>query len=111
MQSVLPTMYHSLLLQFAPEALETYAKEKKIGIEAAARHFRYHGLITAAAKKNIVTIFIAHHADDQRETFLCDLCAEEASKAFQVCHGAFRSFQLTKKKARCVLFVHFENRS
>lgn len=54
-------------------AIETYAKEKKCGIEAAARRFRYRALTNVAKKFNLSAIIMAHHADDQIETFLMRL--------------------------------------
>ena len=43
---------------------------KKHGIEMAAREERYKFLTTAAKKHKCKYIAIAHHADDQAETFL-----------------------------------------
>jgi tRNA(Ile)-lysidine synthetase-like protein len=53
--------------------IEDYAKEEKCGVEAAARHFRYIALKRVAKKHHISVIYAAHHADDQRETFLMNL--------------------------------------
>jgi len=51
-------------------AIEDYAKARKCGIEAAARHFRYIALKKVAKKYHISAIYMAHQADDQQETFL-----------------------------------------
>jgi len=79
--------YHVPLtvITIRPGSIAAYAKEKKIGIEAAARHFRYHGLITAAAKKILLRFLLRITQMISEKLFFCDLCAEEASKAFQVC--------------------------
>jgi tRNA(Ile)-lysidine synthetase-like protein len=51
-------------------AIAGYAARAKCGIEAAARRFRYRALVRTARRWNISTIIMAHHADDQIETFL-----------------------------------------
>ena len=53
--------------------ISKYAKQKKCGIEAAARRFRYYALIRTARRWGISTIVTAHHADDQVETILMRL--------------------------------------
>ncbi len=54
-------------------SIETFAREKKCGIEAAARRFRYHAFSRIAKKYGLLAIFVAHHLDDQIETMLMRL--------------------------------------
>ncbi|MCY4466398.1 MAG: tRNA lysidine(34) synthetase TilS [Chloroflexi bacterium] len=46
------------------------ARERGIGIEAAARRARYDFLAQVAAKLDRACVAVAHHADDQAETML-----------------------------------------
>ncbi|MEN6499919.1 MAG: tRNA lysidine(34) synthetase TilS [Rectinema sp.] len=61
------------LVHIREGAISKYAKQKKCGIEAAARRFRYYALIRTARRWGISTIVTAHHADDQVETILMRL--------------------------------------
>jgi tRNA(Ile)-lysidine synthase len=49
------------------------ARESKQSIETAARHARRRFFADAARRSRCRTIFLAHHADDQVETFLFNL--------------------------------------
>ena len=49
------------------------AKKKRISIETAARKARYEFFAATARGKKCRTLFLAHHADDQVETFLFNL--------------------------------------
>jgi tRNA(Ile)-lysidine synthase len=49
------------------------AKEKRISIETAAREARYEFFVQTAKRKKCRVLFLAHHADDQAETFLFNL--------------------------------------
>jgi tRNA(Ile)-lysidine synthase len=49
------------------------AKEKRISIETAAREARYAFFAQTAKREKCRTLFLAHHADDQAETFLFNL--------------------------------------
>jgi tRNA(Ile)-lysidine synthase len=51
----------------------TFAAEKKLSIEAAAREARYKFFARVAKRKKCRTIFLGHHADDVVETFLINL--------------------------------------
>lgn len=50
-----------------------YAKQKNISIEMAARELRYSWFTSLTKKINAQAIAIAHHADDNVETFLMHL--------------------------------------
>lgn len=49
------------------------AKRKRISIETAARGARYDFFAETAKREKCRTLFLAHHADDQVETFLFNL--------------------------------------
>lgn len=49
------------------------AKQKQISIETAAREARHDFFAHAGKKLKCRTLFLAHHADDQAETFLFNL--------------------------------------
>jgi tRNA(Ile)-lysidine synthase len=49
------------------------AKDNRRSIETAARHARYAFFAATAAATGCKSIFLAHHADDQVETFLFNL--------------------------------------
>jgi tRNA(Ile)-lysidine synthase len=64
---------HSLQIVTAKADVTAIAKEKHISIETAARHARYEFFAATARRKKCHTLFLAHHADDQVETFLFNL--------------------------------------
>ena len=49
------------------------AKAAGCSLEAAAREARYRFFAAAAGRRRCRTVFLAHHADDQAETFLFNL--------------------------------------
>lgn len=51
-----------------------FAKKDRLSIETAARHARYAFLHRQAEKHGATRIYLAHHADDQAETILANLC-------------------------------------
>jgi len=52
---------------------ETYAKENKVSIQMAARDLRYQWFAELAKQKQYDLIAIAHHLDDQSETFFINI--------------------------------------
>ncbi|NND53136.1 MAG: tRNA lysidine(34) synthetase TilS [Flavobacteriaceae bacterium] len=52
---------------------ETYAENKKISIQMAARELRYQWFFELAEQLDFDHILTAHHADDNLETFLINL--------------------------------------
>lgn len=53
--------------------VRSYAREKKMSIETAARELRYDFFERLRARLNFDAIALAHHADDQAETILMRL--------------------------------------
>lgn len=51
----------------------TLAKKRRLSIETAARHARHEFFARTASERVCPRIFLAHHADDQVETFLHNL--------------------------------------
>lgn len=54
--------------------VEALAKKQRMSIETAARQARYAFLQHVAEKHAATRIYLAHHADDQAETILANLC-------------------------------------
>jgi tRNA(Ile)-lysidine synthase len=52
---------------------ELYAKHNKLTIQEAARHLRYDWFEEVANRESFDKIAVAHHADDQIETFFINL--------------------------------------
>ena len=65
----------SLGLEFVANAVDSraVAVESKLSLEAAARELRYAFFAEVAAARACPRLFLAHHADDQVETFLLQL--------------------------------------
>ena len=65
----------SLGLRFETDRVDvpTLARERKLSLETAAREARYGFFARAAGRRRCRTLFLAHHADDQAETFLFNL--------------------------------------
>lgn len=55
-------------------AVATMAQEEKKSLELAARDFRYQCFSQIAQETDIHQLFLAHHAHDQAETLLLNLC-------------------------------------
>lgn len=64
-------------------AIERYAKNKKLGIEAAARAYRYHILQVCAKRGGYSIIATAHTKDDQLETVLARLLYSTGPEGLQ----------------------------
>jgi tRNA(Ile)-lysidine synthase len=54
--------------------VRTHAQEQQISIETAARQLRYQSFFQMAEKHDAPAVYLAHHADDQAETVLANLC-------------------------------------
>lgn len=55
---------------FGKENVKQFARKNKLSLETAARHLRYDFFAQIAAKYKIRHLYLAHHSDDQVETFL-----------------------------------------
>lgn len=64
---------HSIPLHVVHFDTETYAKEKHLSIEMAARELRYSWFEIIRVEKEASCIAVAHHRDDSVETFLLNL--------------------------------------
>jgi tRNA(Ile)-lysidine synthase len=51
----------------------TYARRQKLSVETAARELRYRFFAEVAQERTCPRLLLAHHADDQVETFLLQL--------------------------------------
>ncbi len=62
-----------LPFEFGQADVSAVARRTKCSLETAAREARYRFFDEAASRRRCRTIFLAHHADDQVETFLFNL--------------------------------------
>lgn len=62
-----------LKMEAARKDIKSLARRTKHSLETAARNARYEFFAKAAKKHGCSQIFLAHHADDQTETFLFNL--------------------------------------
>ena len=62
-----------LPVDFGHMDVPALAKAEKLSLETAARHARYRFFADAAGRHRCRTLLLAHHADDQVETFLFNL--------------------------------------
>jgi len=60
--------------EFEPGDTRCLAREKKLSIEAAARDLRFAFFARCGIRRRCNRVFLAHHADDQLETVLLNLC-------------------------------------
>ncbi|MGB8354993.1 MAG: tRNA lysidine(34) synthetase TilS [Chthoniobacteraceae bacterium] len=72
--------------------VSSLAKEKRLSIETAAREARYKFFAQTAKKRKCPALFLAHHADDQVETFLFNLFRGSGTSGL----GAMRPESLRK---------------
>ncbi len=63
-----------------PGKIERLAREKEIGIEAAARELRYRILVATARRFGLTTICTAHNANDQLETLLARFISSSSAE-------------------------------
>ena len=64
---------HGLDIVSGKADVRSIAKKEGLSIETAAREARYDFFAKVAREKRCRTLFLAHHADDQVETFLFNL--------------------------------------
>lgn len=64
---------HGLEIVTGTADVSGISKKRRISIETAAREARYEFFAVTARRKKCRTLFLAHHADDQVETFLFNL--------------------------------------
>jgi tRNA(Ile)-lysidine synthase len=77
---------YDLQLEGGTAEVGKVAREKKQSIETAARNERLAFFARVARRRRCLTIFLAHHADDQVETFLMNLFRGAGSRGL----GAMR---------------------
>ena len=65
------------------EDIPRYAKEHSMGLEEAARDFRYKTFAELCQKHSIQTVATAHNATDNAETLIFNLCRGAGSKGAQ----------------------------
>ena len=64
---------HRLPVEMGKADVRALAKTEGCSLETAAREARYHFFAAAAGRRRCRTVLLAHHADDQAETFLFNL--------------------------------------
>ena len=76
-----------LVIEIDSANVPSIAKKTKASLETTARHARYAFFARIARRKRCRTIFLAHQADDQVETFLINLFRGSGGKGL----GAMRA--------------------
>ena len=64
---------HDLPVEIGRADVRAIARERKLSLETAAREARYQLFAEVAARRRCRSLWLAHHADDQVETFLFNL--------------------------------------
>ena len=65
---------HNLACEVTRQDIQKICRVSKVSVELAARNERYKFLQAMAKKHKTRFLFLAHHADDQAETVLTNLC-------------------------------------
>ncbi|MBL9177533.1 MAG: tRNA lysidine(34) synthetase TilS [Verrucomicrobiaceae bacterium] len=65
---------HGLKCEIETQAVAALAKKQQLSLETAAREARHAFLLRMAGKHDTWIVFMAHHAEDQAETILANLC-------------------------------------
>lgn len=65
---------HGLKCEMETQPVATMAKKRRLSLETAAREARHAFLLRMAEKHDAWVVFLAHHAEDQAETILANLC-------------------------------------
>ncbi len=65
---------HGLKCEIESENVTALAKQRRMSVETAAREARHAFLLHMAEKHDSWVVFMAHHAEDQAETILANLC-------------------------------------
>ena len=63
-----------LVCETGREDVAAFARRESISVETAGRRLRHRFLAESALKHGADRIYLAHHADDQAETILANLC-------------------------------------
>lgn len=66
--------HYGLSCEIEKRDVSALAEKQRLSIETAARQARYDFLFRMAEKHGAERIYLAHHADDQAETILANLC-------------------------------------
>ncbi|WP_395751032.1 tRNA lysidine(34) synthetase TilS [Prosthecobacter sp.] len=65
---------HALKCEIETEDVAALAEKRRLSTETAAREARYAFLLRMAEKYDVWVVLLAHHADDQAETIVANLC-------------------------------------
>ena len=86
-----------LVIEIERADVPAIAKHTKASLETTARHLRYAFFGRIAGRKRCRTIFLAHQADDQVETFLINLFRGSGGKGLGVMRAiSVQSIESTK---------------
>ena len=65
---------HRLVCEIRKADAAAYARKHKLSVETAGRHLRHAFFGDMALRHGAKDIYLAHHADDQAETILANIC-------------------------------------
>jgi tRNA(Ile)-lysidine synthase len=91
---------NSLLCEIQKRDVAAFAKKHQLSLETAGRQLRHDFLFAVAEKHGAHIVFIAHHADDQAETILANLCRGSSVSGLS---GMQRETQLSRGSQQLTL--------
>ncbi|MEQ1751852.1 MAG: tRNA lysidine(34) synthetase TilS, partial [Prosthecobacter sp.] len=92
---------HGLKCEIRKVAADSHAHQHQISVETAGRELRHAFLFDMARKHRAKSVFIAHHADDQAETILGNLCRGSALRGA----GGMMKITPMKSDGQCLFFL------
>lgn len=92
--------HYALTCEVRKIDVASFAKKHQLSLETAGRQLRHEFLFAMAEKHGARAVYLAHHADDQAETILANLCRGSSVSGLA---GMARQTQLTRGTQQLIL--------